>query len=63
LRSWQPLVSLGDQSIGPLIRALVNPNEEVCRRTSLALGTIGEPAVDSLIRAITDKNPGIRRGV
>jgi HEAT repeat protein len=57
------LVSLGDQSIGLLIRALVNPNEEVCRRTSLALVTIGEPAVDPLIRAIADQDPGIRRGV
>ena len=56
------LCSLGDNAIDPLIRALVDPNEEVCRRASLALVTIGEPAVDSLIRALDDKSPGIRRG-
>jgi len=55
------LCSLGDNAIEPLIRALVDPNEEVCRRASLALVTIGEPAVDPVIRALEDKSPGIRR--
>lgn len=45
-----------------LLRVVQEEDDEYARKlAALALGRIGEPAVDPLIKALNDKDPAVRR--
>ena len=61
--SAQALGKIGDErAVGPLVKIMNNPNENLPPRENaiLALGEIGEPAVEPLIQAMENENPQIR---
>jgi len=58
------LIKLGNQSIGPIIKALDHDNPEIQMESARILGKMGnEKALNALIEALKDGNPEFRREV
>jgi len=58
------LIKLGNQSIGPIIKALDHDNPEIQMESARILGKMGnEKALNALIEALKDENPEFRREV
>jgi HEAT repeat protein len=63
---WKAAIALGEigdpRAIGPLIRCLSDKDRFVIGRSALALGMIGKPAVEPLIRALQEGDGNLRWG-
>ncbi|MCX7699808.1 MAG: HEAT repeat domain-containing protein, partial [Gemmataceae bacterium] len=58
------LAGLGEEVIGPLSRALEDPNKDMRSAAAYALGQMGfsaHTAIPALLRALKDEEPAVRR--
>ena len=58
---WASVAELGPGAVGPLVRALDDPDSAIQMGAARALGLIGEPAVAELIDALRDEQDGGQR--
>lgn len=62
-RAAEALGEIGDErAVKPLINALGNVNEDLKLNAEIALGEIGEPAVDALIQALQERGWDVKCG-
>ena len=58
---WASVAEVGPGAVGPLVRALDDPDSAIQMGAARALGLIGEPAVAELIDALRDEQDGGQR--